>query len=1560
MHDVGRVQRSGAMRHTGNRVRRLVTLLVTLATALTGVVVGLTGATAQAAPTSTWCPDFTIAAGEVACATSPLTLSMSPTQVVAGSTRTYTFDASLGGAANLPQPTGFALFIPAGFTRPQLTNPAAAGYASVAATGPCASAALTGVTGGGSRPWRVAGVASGCGGQFGAQVTYTGAAPRVPSPHRFWLSTALQGVASLGSNAQVLQTVIGPPAQLVVSVDATSKSAGSTWTPTVRVTDAFGNPTPVSGSLRLTTNDPNGTGSLHVLEGGVAVVTDGVRLVTAGTRRITATLQPGGLTGSVNVTVTPAPTTALVLSAPSSVTLGAAVPAARVSAVDQFGNTSRDFTGTVGIGTQGTGAGSMAELVFTSADQGLKSIPLDQIPQLMDSVGTKTMTASILTTSITAERNVAVRPGVATRFDVTGLVDGVEGIPQTVTVTARDAFGNIATGYRGTVRFSSTDPRAILPADATLFSGQRTFSRIVVFDPQRTVLPVVVLGTPGPQTLSVADTADPSITGSQTVNIIDTGEVAGFQVTGLVDAPAGTRQLVTVRAVDARGDRVTGFTGTVSLTSTDPRALLPVPVTFSPNDFGVRTVPVTLRTAGPQTVTATDSTSAVTASVAANVAPAAASRLAISGLATGPAGVPQTVTVTARDAFGNVATGFTGTVSFSSNDPVAVLPSEVAFTAGDAGVRSFQVTLRTASPTTGSADRRTVTVASTGITSVTAAATITGGTPVRIELRHGSANGPTSARAIGGAPQQWFVLAFDIDGNRVSAWPGSTVRLSSDRSAAVPAERTLGTGAWTVRMSTIGQQTLTARLSIGTTVLEATAAVEVGSGPATRLAITRLDPGGNRAVGPRTVTVTALDAFGNVATSYRGTVTFGTDVVLDPGGRREGDQFEGPVDYTFRATDAGRVDLEFTFRQATPTNTVRLIARDETLPGFAATPYVRFVAGPAATVRMETEAPGAPRLVRSPLTDIANLFSANDELSLTLAVEDSYGNPVAPASPRTVTFSSSDPLAILPPAGGTYTPTSAFRVVLRTVGAQQLTVSVNSGGTVLTETVAMNINGALHSIRLELPPNVTPGVPFSANVSLLHADGQPYTGVSGPLDFSSDDPEATMPTRTWAVPGQATTSIGGIVLWRPGTTTVTVTSPGLQATATVVVAAPGDAFADALPISGGSGSVGGSMLGATREPFEPPLPGAARSVWVRWTSPVTGAATFSSCHPDLSRRAPMIEAFTGSTLQGLELVPAVSDMCTATQQTTTFPVTAGEIYSIRVSSDGPRSGDGPFTLSWSTAVAGIAGDAFEQAIVISGSDGVVDGSNLGAGSQPDEPETVEEEGANRTIWYRWTAPSSGRFRFDTCADASLDTMLAVYTGTNFVDLQRVASSDQGCSDQSVVTFLAVAGTTYHVQVDGWDGEQGPFRLGWRPAPVPANDAFATATVLPADVDTAEGTTVGATAEVGEPASCEEPGCVTTTPARHTVWYSWTPSADADWLMTACSSSTEAPVSVSVYTGSSLAGLTRVASASFSCDPDSFDGFGLFVVAGTTYSIQVDAAGDVQGAFRLSWLPFQEA
>jgi hypothetical protein len=140
-------------------------------------------------------------------------------------------------------------------------------------------------------------------------------------------------------------------------------------------------------------------------------------------------------------------------------------------------------------------------------------------------------------------------------------------------------------------------------------------------------------------------------------------------VSGLTSSTiAGQTQTITLTAQDAYGNVANNYTGTVHFSSSDAQAVVPPNYTFTATDAGTHTFSYTLKTAGTQTLTFADTFfTALTATESIAVTPAAASSFTVAGFpTTTTAGVAHNFTVTARDAFGNVATGYTGTVAFSS------------------------------------------------------------------------------------------------------------------------------------------------------------------------------------------------------------------------------------------------------------------------------------------------------------------------------------------------------------------------------------------------------------------------------------------------------------------------------------------------------------------------------------------------------------------------------------------------------------------------------------------------------------------------------------------------------------------------------------------------------------------------------------------------------------------------------------------------------------------------------------------------------------------------------
>jgi hypothetical protein len=357
-----------------------------------------------------------------------------------------------------------------------------------------------------------------------------------------------------------------------------------------------------------------------------------------------------------------------------------------VTAKDPYGNVATGYTGTVHFLSTDSHAALPADYAFTAGDGGVHSFTAT-----LKTAGTRAITArDTVTGSITGTQSgITVNPAAASQLKVSAPTSATAGSAFDVTVTAQDPYGNTATSYTGTVHFTSSDTRAVLPADYTFTTtdaGRHTFSG------------GVTLITAGSRSVTATDTVTGSITGTASVTV-----VAAAASTLTLSAPgsvtAGTAFTFSVTALDAYGNRATGYRGTVHFTSSDVQAVLPGDYTFTAGDSGRHSFSGTkLKTAGTQTLTATDTvTSTITGQATIHVNAAAASVLLVSGFPSPiAAGTAGSFTVTALDAYGNIARSYRGVVHFTSSDAHAALPANYTFTAADAGVHTFTATLNTA------------------------------------------------------------------------------------------------------------------------------------------------------------------------------------------------------------------------------------------------------------------------------------------------------------------------------------------------------------------------------------------------------------------------------------------------------------------------------------------------------------------------------------------------------------------------------------------------------------------------------------------------------------------------------------------------------------------------------------------------------------------------------------------------------------------------------------------------------------------------------------------------
>ena len=269
-----------------------------------------------------------------------------------------------------------------------------------------------------------------------------------------------------------------------------------------------------------------------------------------------------------------------------------------------------------------------------------------------------------------------------------------------------------------------------------------------------------------------------------------------------------------------------------------------------------------------------------------------------------------------------------------------------------------------------------------------------------------------------------------------------------------------------------------------------------------------------------------------------------------------------------------------------------------------------------------------------------------------------------------------------------------------------------------------------------------------------------------------------------------------------------------------------DLFADAEVLTGEAAYV---FVGATydlfgtgepftAEPGEPNHAGVSdpiQSAWYRWTAPNSGRANVQSLDYSFSSVGPAVAVYTGDAVDTLTEV-ASGHFPGSIVTTLEFDVVAGTTYSIAVDSPGEE------LIEFDLYVAVFeppANDNFADAFSLSETPGpvttVLDSSLAGSSIEPGEPihtAGIESFELGPSVWYSWTAPTTGRVTLDLHIDfeffetgiIATSGAMAVYTGDAVDDLTLVSNYSYpfgpDFNDEIWLDFDAVAGTTYQIAV----------------------------------------------------------------------------------------------------------------------------------------------------------------
>lgn len=564
-------------------------------------------------------------------------------------------------------------------------------------------------------------------------------------------------------------TPYGSASKLAFSVQPKNGKAGTALaTIKVEIQDSSGAVVGDADSIvELTVQGATGSGVLSVAaDKGVATFTN-VRVDKAGTG-YTLVASSGGLTSATSslFNIAPADASRLALTGlPANVTSGTE-QSVTVKVHDAYDNLVEGYTGTVSFASSDAAASKPADYTFTAADNGQHTFT----KVVLRTEGTQTLTVSA--TGLTSSSlETVVEPPPVSKLLLTGLPTEVTaGTVVSVTVESLDDSDTRHTGYTGTVRFTSSDARAELPAEYTFTSadqGIKTFS----------VKLLTASSSTTPTTLTVQDKNAPALTATASTTV-KTGSLKGLVLAAPDTVKAGDPLRVTVSATDDHGNIVKGYTGTVSFSVDADDATVPADYTFTAADEGSRSFDFTLKKAISTKLTVTDAAGGLSAFDTVSVSSSSASELVLVATA-GPitAGQSLAFDVTLKDAFGNVATGYTGTLGFTSTDAQADLPANYTFTAGDAGHKSFSVTLKTAG------DDRSVSVKDLAQSFLSASASyrVLPHTPAKLAFREQPSGGKVRAKM-----SPVTVVVTDAFGNALEVdTPEITVSLAGGNSAAV-------------------------------------------------------------------------------------------------------------------------------------------------------------------------------------------------------------------------------------------------------------------------------------------------------------------------------------------------------------------------------------------------------------------------------------------------------------------------------------------------------------------------------------------------------------------------------------------------------------------------------------------------------------------------------------------------------------------------------------------------------------------------------------------------------
>jgi hypothetical protein len=334
--------------------------------------------------------------------------------------------------------------------------------------------------------------------------------------------------------------------------------------------------------------------------------------------------------------------------------------------------------------------------------------------------------------------------------------------------------------------------------------------------------------------------------------------------------------------------------------------------------------------------------------------------------------------------------------------------------------------------------------------------------------------------------------------------------------------------------------------------------------------------------------------------------------------------------------------------------------------------------------------------------------SVSSNLSQTVNQSNTRTTLVSSANPgsfgQSITFTATT--SAVAPGAGTPTGTVTFKDGATTLGSVSL-----SGGSGTFTTTALTIGA--HSITALYAGST--GFAASTSAALSETVNKAATSIA--ITSATPNPSFSGQSVNFAARVTATAGAGtptGTVTFKEGATSLgTATLSGDTASYTTDALSPGghaltasyggdssfagstsgdliqtvlrscnDTFGNATLLTGATGSVVGSTVGATGESGEPNHAGNStplNSVWCRWTAPATGPVIMDTTGTNFDTT---LAVYTGGVVSALVQVAANDNISPNTLQSRLkFNATQGTTYMFAI--DGVGSATGDYVMTWS-------------------------------------------------------------------------------------------------------------------------------------------------------------------------------------------------------------------------------------------------------------------------------------